>query len=160
LQKASNLPGVQTTSTDVLEEIAQALTRVVRGGNQPRLHEVLMAKSGVRLERSAYWVISRLGDAGAIRLSDLAPLLGIDLSTVSRQVQALEQQGLVQRAVDSADRRAVRLELTALGKRTLTKLRQSRRQMMSEALADWSDDDKDDLARLLNRFVDDLGKLA
>lgn len=148
------------TDTDVLEDIAQALTRVVRGGNQPRLHELLMAKAGVRLERSAYWVISRLGDAGASRLSDLAPLLGIELSTVSRQVQALEQQGLVQRTADAADRRAVRLELTPLGKRTLSKLRQSRRQLMAVALADWSEDDKDDLARLLDRFVDDLGKLA
>ena len=148
------------TSTDVLEEIEQALTRVVRGGNQPRIHELMMSKAGVRLERSGYWVISRLGDAGAIRLSDLAPLLGIDLSTVSRQVQALEQQGLVRRTVDAADRRAVRLELTPLGKRTLAKLRQARRQMMATALADWSEGDKDDLARLLTLLADDLGKLA
>ena len=148
------------TATDVLEDIDQALTMVVRGGNQARFHQLLMSKAGVSLDRSAYWVVSRLGDAGAIRLSDLAALLGIEISTVSRQVQSLEQQGLVRRTADSTDRRAVRLELTAMGKRTLAKLRQSRRQILASALGDWAEGDKADLARLLNRLVDDLGRLA
>ena len=50
-----------------------------------------------------------------LRLNDVADIILADLSTVSRQVRALERAGLVARARSDADRRALSLVLTAKG---------------------------------------------
>lgn len=56
-----------------------------------------------------------LGDAGTINLGGLAERLGQDASTLSRTVESLVQAGLLERALDPANRRAVILSLTPQG---------------------------------------------
>ncbi len=53
---------------------------------------------------------------GDLSLSGLATVLDLDKSTLSRTVDALVQAGLVERTVDPADRRAVRLTLAPAGR--------------------------------------------
>jgi DNA-binding MarR family transcriptional regulator len=60
-------------------------------------------------------------------------------------VTGLEEQGLVRRRPDERDRRAVRVEATAAGKRTLTRGRGRRIDAVAGRLADL---DADDLAVL------------
>jgi MarR family transcriptional regulator for hemolysin len=48
---------------------------------------------------------------------DLARFVGIEGPTLTRHLDGLEQSGLVERHRDTADRRAVRVELTDAGKR-------------------------------------------
>jgi DNA-binding MarR family transcriptional regulator len=49
-------------------------------------------------------------------LSGLAATLDLDASTLSRTVESMVKAGLVERAVDPADRRAVRLRLAPAGR--------------------------------------------
>ena len=70
-----------------------------------------------RVDRAAIIILSSLKENSAVRLSDLASDLLLDISTVSRQAKALEDRGLVTRTDDLDDRRAVRLELTPAGLR-------------------------------------------
>jgi len=109
------------------------------------------------VDRAGVAMLSRLNDHGGIRLSDLAAALGLDVSTVSRQVRHLEEAGLVHRADDPEDRRAYRLSITDKGRDLLDQLRSARREMLCAALRDWSDDDRDRLTDLLTRLADDLG---
>ncbi len=53
-----------------------------------------------------------------LSLSELAQQLGLDKSTLSRTIDGLVNIGLVARATDTADRRSVRLSLTAQGRST------------------------------------------
>jgi DNA-binding MarR family transcriptional regulator len=61
-------------------------------------------------------VIVELGRAGRMSLNDLAELLRLDKSTVSRSVDNLVGIGLVLRETDAADRRYVTLALSGSGR--------------------------------------------
>lgn len=142
--------------TDALTHIEQALTTLLGRGNLPRMHERLMQATGMNLERAAYVVVSRLGDVGAMRLSDLAANLGLDISTVSRHVAQLERDGLVDRRPDPTDGRSTILDVTSKGEEALERVRQARRIGLAKLLNDWSADDLGDLAGSLERLASDV----
>jgi MarR family transcriptional regulator, transcriptional regulator for hemolysin len=56
---------------------------------------------------------------------DLARAVGIEGPTLTRHLDGLEENGIVRRVRDGADRRAVRVELTAAGERLFGTLRQA-----------------------------------
>jgi DNA-binding MarR family transcriptional regulator len=143
-----------------MTDIEHALTRLIRRGNQPRVHERLAARAGVPLDRAAYAALCRVHEAGPLRLSELAARVGVDASTASRQVQQLERTGLVGRVGDPADRRASLLALTAEGDRVLTRMRQARRASLAQVLGGWSRADRRKLATVLTRLVDDLERVT
>jgi DNA-binding MarR family transcriptional regulator len=143
-----------------MTDIEQALTRLIRRGNQPRVHERLAARAGVSLDRAAYAALCRLHESGPLRLSELAARMGVDASTASRQVQHLERTGLVARVGDPADRRASLLQLTAEGDRALARMRQARRDSLGQVLDGWSRADRRTLAAMLIRLVEDLERVT
>jgi DNA-binding MarR family transcriptional regulator len=149
-----------STTDAAMTDIERALTRLIRRGNQPRVHERLAARAGVSLDRAAYAALGRVHEAGPLRLSELAARMGVDASTASRQVQQLERTGLVGRVGDPADRRASLLELTAEGDRVLARMRQARRESLARVLSGWSRADRRTLAAVLTRLVDDLERVT
>lgn len=64
--------------------------------------------------------IVEVGRAGKIALVDLANLLNLDKSTVSRSVDNLVNQGLMVRETDQSDRRFIMLGLTEQGEKTFS----------------------------------------
>ena len=59
---------------------------------------------------------------GAMRLSALGRRLGISPSTLSRNLQRLEERGLIERASDPDDARAAIASLTSAGEKTAAEL--------------------------------------
>jgi len=96
------------SATDAIE---YELMRLVRSAEQAHRRMMADGPAGHQLERAAYRILAYLVETGGVRLSALADLACVDLSTASRQVAALEAQGLVVREVDAADRRAAVLPL-------------------------------------------------
>ena len=81
---------------------------------EARLEEAL---AGVGLSIAKFETLSILvSQDRPIRLSELASKLVCVRSNVTQLVDRLETEGLVKRAADPADRRAVRAEVTALGR--------------------------------------------
>jgi DNA-binding MarR family transcriptional regulator len=136
-------------------EIEQGLSRLLRG-TLLRLHDRVTATTGVALERASYWVLACLTERGPLRLSELAQVMTLDPSTVSRHVGQLERQGLVGRETDPTDARAVLLALTPEGTDVVGRLRSGRHELMQQVLDCWPADDRRELARLLCRFAADL----
>jgi DNA-binding MarR family transcriptional regulator len=101
-------------------------------------------------------VLSRLEDLGPVRLSTLAQVLCLDISTVSRQVPVLERQGWVARERDPEDQRAQLLDLTEAGREVLTEVRRSRVEVLSRLLPDWTEEQLDAFAAQLHRFNTDV----
>jgi DNA-binding MarR family transcriptional regulator len=134
-------------------DLNDALDRLIRRAGLPRVHQRLNAAAGVSLDRSSYWLASWLTDAESLRLSDLAEVLRTDLSTVSRQVQAAERGGLVERRPDPSDGRASRVYLTRGGRKALEHLRAVQRAEILAAIADWSPEDQQTFAVLMSRFA-------
>ncbi len=69
-------------------------------------------------------VVVELGRAERMSLNDLAELLRLDKSTVSRSVDNLVSAGLVLRETDAADRRYVTLALSDNGREVFADLEQ------------------------------------
>jgi DNA-binding MarR family transcriptional regulator len=93
---------------------------------------------------------------GAARVSALAEAARVDVSVVSRQVQALENDGLVVRAADPSDRRASLVSLSEAGRRELEQARARMEALVEERLSGWSTAELADATRILSALVDDL----
>ena len=79
------------------QQIEQQMTMLLR--RVQRIH--LSTSDGeMNLERSAYGIMCKLADEGPQRLGALAQAFGLDPSTITRQVQALEEIGLASRKTD------------------------------------------------------------
>lgn len=108
------------------------------------------------LSRSDFGVLVRLAGKECTRSRDLAHAEGLDPSTMSRRLASLAERGLIRRSADPADGRAQVLALTAEGEQTLRAERARRVALVTDALSDWPDADRDDLARLLARLADTI----
>ena len=100
----------------------------------------------------SYTLLGHLEESGGCRATDLAAHYALDKSTVSRQVAALEQTGLIERRVDPEDHRVQVLHLTEAGQEILAQVTRSRRAAFRERLADWREEDLIRFAAYLERY--------
>ncbi|MGW0732897.1 MarR family winged helix-turn-helix transcriptional regulator [Streptomyces sp. NPDC002851] len=104
------------------------------------------------LEPAAYGLLVRLEEAGPQRATELAAYIGVGKATMSRQLRALEELGLVTRTPDPADGRAFLLRLTEEGRARYRTVRDARRERYVRRLADWDRGEVAELARLLGQL--------
>jgi DNA-binding MarR family transcriptional regulator len=104
------------------------------------------------LDGAAYGLLSLLQDTGPLRASDVVARLGLDKSTVSRQLAHLVDLGLVDRTADPVDGRAQVLTPSAEGAARLARIRDVRRARWESDLSDWRPSDVATLAELLHRL--------
>lgn len=126
--------------TEVEQAFGQFMMSVIRNKN----HTV-----GRRLDRMALMVLGTLAHHGPSRLTFVSEHTGFDVSTVSRQVAVLENEGLLSRTSDPDDRRASLLQATDKGEALMQRLKDGRRRRMARLLAEWSTDDIKQFGRLL-----------
>ena len=114
------------------------------------------------MDAAGYALISQIelgtasGGAG-VRASDVAQVLGLDKSTVSRGITQLENLGLIERVGDPDDGRARLLRLTTTGAERFDAMRAQRQTEFRAILTRWNPTDLADLGRLLARLNTDLG---
>jgi DNA-binding MarR family transcriptional regulator len=101
-------------------------------------------------------LLRQVADSGSLRPSELANLLSVEASHVTRQVQQLEKAGHLTRVPDPNDRRAQRIELTPAGRDAVDRVREASCRGMTVALADWSPEELRQLATLCHRLADDF----
>jgi DNA-binding MarR family transcriptional regulator len=133
--------------------IGAQVARFFRGFKSVQAQTAHRARHGV--DPSAYPVLFQLVESPK-RTTDLATCLHADPSTVSRQVAALVDVGLVERTADPEDRRATILAATASGRALFEEMSDDRERMLQRIVADWPEHDVHDLIRLLTRFNDDF----
>ena len=104
------------------------------------------------LDRAAYLLLNRLDREGPVGVKALAQAMGIDSSTVTRQVAPLVEGALVDRVPNPNDGRAVLLALSSVGRERLEEVRVSRRALMRSLTADWPQEDRERFCSLLTRF--------
>jgi DNA-binding MarR family transcriptional regulator len=142
---------------NVLAELLPQLTRLSNTLGRGRLYERARAGAGVTLERPAMTILMILNTAGEpLRIGEIANRMQVEGPHVTRQVQVLEKDGLVERVTDPADARARLIALTTRGQNAATQYLTVILRWFDEALADWPAADRRDLTRLLTRMVDDL----
>ncbi|MFJ2111295.1 MULTISPECIES: MarR family winged helix-turn-helix transcriptional regulator [unclassified Streptomyces] len=104
------------------------------------------------LESAAYGLLVRLEQTGSERATGLAGYFGVGKATMSRQLRALEDLGLVTREPDPADGRASLIRITDEGRARFRRVRDARREVYVQKLADWDRAEIAELARLLHQL--------
>ncbi len=142
------------TDDAVLDTIETQVAMLMRLGEATRRATEL--KPHRALDRSAYVILRLLQAAGPLNVSALADRLNLDGSTVTRQVTALEKDGLVQRTPDPTDGRGTVIAPTGSGLAQVDAVRKARREVYDVVLGDWSADDRAQLAAVLERLTGTL----
>lgn len=148
------MPVQKQTAVDLIE----VMSTVVRRGRvaSHRLNESIGSIPAGCSGSYSYGLLAKLEQSGDIRLTELAALLEAELSVVSRQVGALERDGLVERLPDPRDRRASYLRITHAGAEALRQLRADRVEWLQEAMSEWSEEDARTFVDLFDRLWTDL----
>lgn len=89
-----------------------------------------------------------------LSVSEVGEAIGVDQPRASRLIQQSVDLGLVRREADPDDARRTRVALTEEGTRIVRGLRGQRREHLSQALADFSGPEREELVRLLTKLAD------
>src|SRR3954469_9630894 len=131
---------------DELGRVVRALTRLSGGPG-----------GGPALTASQRLALFELVDQGPLRLNDLAARMGTSAPTASRAVDALAELGRVDRRPDPDDRRALQLDLTPEGRRSVDERKARVLEAVRPAVGALPAQDRERLAVLLARLSDELG---
>jgi DNA-binding MarR family transcriptional regulator len=142
------------TTTDLLERLQHEVALFARRAEQTRLGGVGKARNS--MDRAAYLLLHRLDNEGPMGVKALAEGMGIDSSTVTRQVAPLVDSGLVKRTSHPEDGRAVVLALSPRGRSRLEEVRASRQRLMEVITGDWTQQERELFTDLLGRFNSSL----
>lgn len=121
-----------------------------------RTLEALQRQRQAPLERAHYlllWVILRHGPQ---TVSSLAAHLSLDNSTVTRQVAVMEKALLLERHAHPEDGRSQLLTATPGGREKAETMRRARMERIARVVADWPDEERRELVRLLGHLNEDL----
>lgn len=146
-------------TTPIVVDLTDSLSRVVRYATLPRFTERVAEEAGVHLDRSAYVLLVRLSEQ-PWRVGELADHLCLDVSTVSRQVQALEEAGLARRERHPTDRRGWVVVIDEGGSVAVEAHRRARRQIFAELLSDASVEELETVSSVLQRLAERIETFA
>ncbi|MCL4265833.1 MAG: MarR family transcriptional regulator [Anaerolineae bacterium] len=93
---------------------------------------------------------------GPKTMSELSQDMLCDPSNITRVAGILERKGLITRQRDEADRRVIRLEITAVGQTLITQLHQAHDMYTRERISTLSAQEQADLRVLLQKLSDSL----
>ena len=108
------------------------------------------------VDRRLFLLLNLIADRGPVRASDLVDVMAVDQSTVSRQLAALIDHGLVTRATDPSDRRAALVTITREGRAAIGIARQAWQRTLAELTVDWSTEQRTALLRSLDQLAGGL----
>jgi DNA-binding MarR family transcriptional regulator len=120
--------------------------------------------SSVRASKKGYAatlsLLHVLATVERARPSDLATALDVHQSTISRQMQSLEEAGLIALTADHVDRRSCFLTLTPKGRKRMQELEEMGLSRFELFVADWSDEEIHTFGHLLAKFEASKARVA
>jgi len=143
-------------STEVMRRLRAELGALRRITGSQRLDRLVAVRSGVSIGVAAVGVLGQLINDGPMRMSDLADSVRTHPAALTRQVQALESEGFVERATDPLDGRASVVTVTDEGRIAHRRIEEANNELMVEQLDSWSVSELTELVEQLDRLVADL----
>ena len=125
-----------------------------------RLARMLRQNESTRLTPTAAATLATIVRRGPITLGDLAMAEGISPSTVTKAVSKLERDDLIERVIDSDDRRVHRVRLSSRGRREINVYRSRRNAWLAEQIGLLDENDRAVLMgalRVLERLTASAG---
>lgn len=144
-------------TTDTVTVMARTMSVLGRLTSRSRIRQELGSRNA-KLSPTDLWLVDRVSEFGPARMSELATWQSVDRSTMTAQVGKLEKLGLVQRAPDPQDRRAIVVSVTASGQRLREESRAAACAAFDSMLGDWTERERRQLSESLAHLVDSLEK--
>lgn len=121
-----------------------------------RRMEAARRKFHFGLERAHYLLLILLERNDRQSVGALADQVNLDASTVTRQVAAMKNAGLVEKHDNPDDRRGGFVTITEAGRDAAAEVRERRLQRIEYGFRNWSEAERRDFARLTARYNDSL----
>jgi DNA-binding MarR family transcriptional regulator len=141
-----------------MPELHRSLLDIVGIFNSPERDAAMLESAGLALERALFPLLVLIGKYGPIGVVDLGSRVGRDYTTVSRQLTRLEELGLVDRCLNSANRRTRQVRVSPQGKVATQAVDAARERLALKMFQDWSRSDYDQLFRLTRMLADGLDR--
>lgn len=138
-----------TTDTALAAELLYTVARINRLASQ---------RVNFKLPFAQARLLAAIEDQGTARISDLAELDHCSQPTMTTQVRKLEDAGLVSRATDPSDARAVLISITPQGVDTLAQVRAARSAVIDPYLERLDESDRrtlTDAVRVMRNLLED-----
>lgn len=148
--------GPPSPSSDLFRRLGDNLGALRRITGSQRLERTIAARSGTGIGTLAFAVLGKVIAEGPTRMRDLADAVRMHPAALTRQVQALEVEGLVERAADPNDGRVWVVAATASGRAVHRRIVAVNDEIMAEQLDDWTVEELGALVVALERLVSDL----
>ncbi|MDA8277522.1 MAG: MarR family transcriptional regulator [Actinomycetota bacterium] len=139
-----------------IAELEEAIARLGRALRKIKIDSPLLSRE---IDITTFWQLTPLRGDKVLRPSELATMLGLDNSTVSRQLQKYESQGLVERRADPKDARASLVALSPIGRDLVNVVTQARRDKIGTVLDHWDQEAVSNLLYFLKQFIVELEEL-
>jgi len=107
-----------------------------------------------------YVVLASLANDVADTASAVCSIMSHDPGAMTRKIDALEERGLVRRVRSSADRRAIKLELTAEGRKLFPRILAVAVGVANDFLHGFSKSEVRQFEEMLQRVLDNAGELG
>lgn len=104
----------------------------------------------------AYTILTVVDSTSGTRAADIATVLGLDKSTVSRHIDSLVRAKLLRRGGEKPGRRGYTLSLSPKGRRDLDLAAARVRSRLAVWLADWDESDINLFSGLFVRFNESI----
>jgi DNA-binding MarR family transcriptional regulator len=130
------------------EEVVGTLMRLlhaIRRGQRMRFGDRDLSGPRIRL-------LAAVAEARPVRMGDLADRLGLTARTITTLVDALEQDGLVERQADPTDRRATLIDMTPMGHRYNDHISSGLSDMAEQIVGPLGAEERGQLLNLLSRL--------
>jgi DNA-binding MarR family transcriptional regulator len=140
-------------SVDRLDRVMRRLQRDLECCDR-----ALVSCCGVTVAQS--YALLALRELGAATMNEFATEMRLHGTTMTRMVDALIDKGMVERKSDPEDRRVVRVSLSAAGEEVAAQVQESKRGLLSAALADLPANEQNMVLQALERMADMLERLS
>jgi DNA-binding MarR family transcriptional regulator len=140
----------------VLFRIGAAWRELRRGASMQAFRPIVYGEGDEALDLGQVDALDMLVFHGSVRMGDLAEALRVDASTATRAVNRLVDADLASRERSDGDGRVMVVVLTDHGKEVHRAMMVRRREALEGILADLNPKERQQLATLLERFIDGL----
>ena len=137
------------------------MVRIRRSQTRRTIGRLIERQLGTRFNMAHSFVVDALDETKGIpgngpSVGMVAEHLGVDPSRGSRMVADAVRGGYVRRVASQVDGRRMGLELTGAGRKLLKTTSSFRRRVFSKVMANWSESECTEFARLLTKFTEPL----
>ena len=146
--------GQETARDRATSEIEAGIAELFRIGRA--WNKDLAARFDPDLSPLAFGILRYVMIHGPVRSADLVGKFDLDKASVSRQIRALRDRGLIDSTPDPQDGRAGLLVATDEAKVSVEEYREQTRQQYRAVLDQWTEDEVVEFGRLLRRLGDSL----